>query len=164
MARSDFCEGCWDSDRESQMQRDTQVISWWQSTVKIAPPQPKEEAIKRSLAEELLRKYLTFPEPRYVNFCYILALMLERRRLLSPKHTVQEAASGKTIIIYEHAKTGETILIKDPHLTMSQIGKVQVQVKEILDSEQKAREAEQPEPDTEISAASQDQTQEESEK
>ena len=140
--RRDFCRECWDSSAQPKLLQGEEVISWWRSTVKLAPPKPKEEPIKRSLAEQLLRKYLDSSERRYVNFRYILALMLERRRVLSQKHTIEEDPSGKTLIVYEHGKTGETFIIQDPHLTLSQIGEVQAQVKEILDAEQKAQEEE----------------------
>lgn len=112
----------------------------------------------------MLRKHLTFPEDRYINFCYILGLMLERRRLLAQKHSVQEVSSGRTIIIYEHTGTGETFLIKDPHLTLSQVDKVQAQVKEILDSEEEARKAQDEQKDDEQSAEGENQTQEEANK
>ncbi len=140
--RRDFCDGCWGTNQSPHLLENEELISWWQSIVRILPPKPKEEAIKRSLAEQLLRKYLDFPERRYVNFCYILALMLERRRVLAQKHTINQDPSGKTLIVYEHNKTGETFIIQDPHLTLSQIGEVQAQVKEILDAEQKAQEDE----------------------
>jgi len=147
--RRDFCQGCWDSHAESMLPQDEPLISWWRSSVKIPPPKPKEEVIKRSLAEELLRKYLHSPDPKHVNFCYVLAIMLERRRLLSQKHTIQEDPSGKTLLIYEHAKTGETLIILDPHLSLSEIGKVQAQVKDILDAEQRSQESQEAEGDVE---------------
>lgn len=164
MARQDFCEECWDKERQLRLQEDEQLVSWWKSVVRIPPPEPKEEAIKRSLAEQLLRKYLDFREAKYVNFCYILALMLERRRILSQRHTVEEEASGKTLIIYEHTRTGETLIIMDPHLTLSQVAQVQEQVKEILDSEQKARDAEQKQEDQEQSPEGENKTEEEPQK
>ncbi len=159
--RRDFCEGCWEDNPQSQMTEGEEPISRWQSTVRISPPQPKEEAIKRSLAEQLLRKYLDFSERRHVNFCYILGLMLERRRVLSEKHTIEEDPSGKTIIVYEHARTGESFLIEDPHLSLSLISEVQEQVKEILDSEQEAREAEEKQEDQEPSTPGENRIQEE---
>lgn len=141
-SRQDFCEGCWDGSQESSLEPGEELISWWRSKVRIPPPKPKEEAIKGSLAEQLLRKYLHSPEPKHAHFCYILAIMLERRRVLSHKHTIQEDPSGKTLLVYEHGKTGETFIVIDPHLELSRIGKVQAEVKEILDAEQKALEAE----------------------
>jgi len=162
--RRDFCEGCWDDSQEVQLEEGEELISWWRSTVRIPPPKPKEEAIKGSLAEQLLRKYLHSPEPKHINFCYILALMLERRRVLSQKHTIREDPSGKTLLVYEHARTGETFIILDPHLDLSRIGKVQAQVKEILDAEQKAQEAEVAEEDAEDSDQADDSIEKETEK
>lgn len=158
--RRDFCQHCWDSQQQAQVEQDEKFISWWQSTVKISPPKPKEEPIGRSVAEQLLRKYLDSADERHVNFRYILALMLERRRLLAQKHAIQESPSGKTLIVYEHSKTGETFIIEDPHMNLSQIGQVQDQVKEILDSEQEAAEGEKRKEDSEHSPPNHDQTQE----
>lgn len=161
-ARRDFCEGCWDNRPQPTLDEGEELISWWKSTVRIPPPPPKEEAIKRSLAEQLLRKYLDLSEPKHVNFRYILALMLERRRVLSQKHTVDEDPSGRTLLVYEHTRTGETFLIEDPRLSLSKIDQVQAQVKEILDSEEKPKEAEPTQETTEQTSEAQDQTEEES--
>jgi hypothetical protein len=160
--RRDFCQECWDGSSERQPELGEELISWWRSSVRIPPPKPKEDAIKRSVAEELLRKYLHSPDPKHVKFCYILALMLERRRVLSQKHTIQEDPSGKTLLVYEHNKTGETFIVIDPHLELSKIGKVQAEVKEILDAEQKAQEAEAKE--TEDSEQADDSIEEDTEK
>ncbi len=160
--RRDFCMECCNNQPQPQLDEGEELISWWQSTVRIPPPPPREEAIKRSLAEQLLRKYLDSSKPKYVNFRYILALMLERRRVLSQKHTVDEDPSGKTIVVYEHVRTGETFLIEDPHLSLSRIDEVQEQVKEILDSEEKPKEAEPTQETTEQTSEAQDQTEEES--
>ena len=161
--RQDFCEGCWDGTVDFPLAQGEELISWWRSTVRIPPAKPKEEVIKRSVAEELLRKYLHSPDPKHVNFCYILALMLERRRVLSQKHTIQEDPSGKTLLVYEHGKSGETFIVIDPHLDLSRIGKVQAEVKEILDAEQKAQEAAAAEGETDQSEAEENSLKEETE-
>jgi hypothetical protein len=162
--RQDFCEGCWDGAGDIPLSQGEELISWWRSTVRISPAKPKEEVIKRSVAEELLRKYLHSPDPKHGNFCYILALMLERRRVLSQKHTIQEDPSGKTLLVYEHSKSGETFIVIDPHLDLSRIGKVQVEVKEILDAEQKAQEAAATASETDQSEGEETSTKEEAEK
>jgi hypothetical protein len=162
--RQDFCEGCWDGSQEFEVEQGEELISWWRSTVRIPPPKPKEEAIKRSFAEELLRKYLHSTEPKHIHFCYILAVMLERRRVLSQKHTIEEDPSGRTLLVYEHTKTGETFIILDPHLELSTISKVQAEVKEILDAEQKAQEAEAVEEDAEDADQTDDSIEKEAQK
>ena len=160
--RRDFCEGCWDDQPQPHLDEGEELISWWQSTVRIPPPPPKEEAIKRSLAEQLLRKYLDLSEPKHVNLRYILALMLERRRVLSQKHTVEEDPSGRTLLVYEHMRTGETFLIEDPHLSLSRIDEVQAQVKEILDFEEKGKEPEAAQETEDQTSDTEDRTEEES--
>jgi hypothetical protein len=64
------------------------------------------------------------------NARYILALMLERKRLLKEVET-KEADGGLTRI-YEHVKTGELFIIPDPQLRLDQMAEVQSQVAELL--------------------------------
>jgi hypothetical protein len=160
--REDFCAECWQNRRQPELQNGENLISWWRGSVRIPPPKPKEEAIKRSHAEELLRKYFHSPDPKYVNFCYILALMLERRRVLVQKHAIQEDPSGRSLIVYEHSRTGETFIILNPHLSLSRIGKVQAQVKEILDAEKKAQEEQTSQEDEDAPTQAEDTTEQES--
>ncbi len=64
------------------------------------------------------------------NARYLLALMLERKRLLRQVEARQE--EGSRTLIYEHVKTGEVFVIPDPELRMDQIAGVQAEVAELL--------------------------------
>ncbi len=132
--RRDFCQFCWNDKINKETDRD-QIVSYWQSTVK---PQlvVEKEPIKKNIAEELLRKYLHATETSHKNFCYILALMLERKKILTHKDTITESRTGKKLLVYEHTKTDETFIIENPELSLSELDSVQNQVKEILQSEQ----------------------------
>ncbi len=54
--------------------------------------------------------------------------MLERKRLLRPTDTRQDEASGRRLLFYEHAATGETFVVVDPGLRLDQLEEVQREV------------------------------------
>ena len=63
---------------------------------------------------------------------YILALMLERKRLLRQTAAQTDPASDQRILFYEHVKTGETFVVLDPGLKLDQLDAVQREVGELL--------------------------------
>jgi hypothetical protein len=65
------------------------------------------------------------------NAIYILAVMLERKRILVEKD-VQTREDKTKIRVYEHKKTGETFLVIDPELKLAEIEKVQEEVVGLL--------------------------------
>ena len=105
-------------------------ISIWKA-VFHAPPPPPEEPLKKETAESLLRSLISKNEPVHKNVIFILAVMLERRRMLVERD-VQTREDGSTLRVYEHRRTGETILVTDPHLDLNQLGQVQEEVLAML--------------------------------
>ena len=65
------------------------------------------------------------------NARYILAVMLERKKLLRETDT-QEIPSG-ILRVYEHRKTGDVFLIKDPQIPLSEVETVQEEIRLLLD-------------------------------
>ena len=57
--------------------------------------------------------------------------MLERKRILKEIETKQ-AEDGTLLRIYEHAKTGEVLVVPDPQLKLDQLAEVQQQVAQFL--------------------------------
>ena len=82
-ARRDLCGVCFAS-----ASRDG-VISYWQGEYKLPPP-PPPEAIQKETAETLLRKLVESTDPSHAAARYILAVMLERKRILKHRDTVHE--------------------------------------------------------------------------
>ena len=95
-----------------------------------APP-PPTDPIQKDTAESLLRKLIELNDPRYVPAGYILAVMLERKRLLKVKEQVVN--EGKRTFIYEMPKTGEVFTITDPDLHLDQLEAVQHDVADLLE-------------------------------
>ena len=103
----------------------------WRSRF-TAPPPPSPEALPRADAEGLLRRFLGENRPEQRRAAYILALMLERKRLLRPTETRPDEAGGGKLLFYEHARTGETFVVTDPGLRLDQIAEVQREVAALL--------------------------------
>jgi hypothetical protein len=104
--------------------------SFWRSKFE-PPPAAPPEALGKQTAEDLLRRYMQEDSPQYANARYILALMLERKRLLK-EIEVKHAEDGRMTRIYEHAKTGEVFVIPDPQLRLDELATVQTEIAEQL--------------------------------
>jgi hypothetical protein len=103
-----------------------QPFSFWRLKYQPPPP-PAPEALGKQTAEDLLRRYMADGGSQYANARYILALMLERKRLMREVETKRDE-QGSLVRIYEHVKTGEVFLIPDPQLRLDQIAAVQAEV------------------------------------
>ncbi len=119
--REDLCEEAWRERNDN-----IQPFSFWRS--KYEPPAPPPpEPLPRDSAEGLLRHLLASNDPSHRNACYILALMLERKRLLRPMES-----SDESVLVYEHIATGETLVVSNPRLSLEQIPEVQREVSALL--------------------------------
>jgi hypothetical protein len=128
LRRSDICVGCWDGQfKESRDKKG--FVSHWQGVYE-APPLPTE-AIKKETAETVLRKLIELNDPQYIPAGYILAVMLERKRILKVKE--QFIRDGKRVFIYEQPKTGDVFTIVDPNLQLNQLEQVQRDVATLLE-------------------------------
>ena len=106
-------------------------FSFWRS--KFAPPPAKApEALPKADVETRLRRFLAENRPEHARAAYILALMLERKRVLRPTDAQQDEASGRRLLFYEHVATGETFVVADPGLRLDQLEEVQREVGELL--------------------------------
>lgn len=128
LRRSDVCEACWQKQATETLNHEG-LISRWQGTYE-APP-PVVEAIQKENAETLLRKLIELNDPRYVAAGFILAVMLERKRILKVKEQI--VREGKRTIIYEQPKTGDILTITDPALHLNQLEEVQRDVAYLLE-------------------------------
>src|SRR5260370_24927571 len=96
-------------------------FSYWQGGFEAPPAQP--DPIQKENAESLLRKLIELNEPRYIPAGYILAVMLERKRLLKVKEQV--VREGQRVFIYEQPATGDIFTITDPNLQVNQLLQIQ---------------------------------------
>lgn len=122
--RRDCCIGCWHEAQRSGS------LSIWKSLYRPPPP-PPPEPIQRETAESLLRRFMEEANPSRRNVIFILAVMLERRRVLVERD-VQVRQDGVKIRLYEHRKTGETFFIPDPGLRLADLQQVQQEILTLL--------------------------------
>ncbi len=151
-ARADYCDACW-----PKHQADSTPTSAWQGTF-LLPPPPPEEALKKETAETMLRRLMQDEDNTRINAIYILAVMLERKRILVERD-IQTKDDGSTIRVYEHRQSGETFLIPEPHLHLDELEHVQEEVVTLLGGKprnQEADEAEAPSEDEEAADTPQD--------
>jgi hypothetical protein len=124
--REDLSEEAWQQRNEN-----IQPFSFWKSRYEAPPPTPTEPLAKES-AEELLRRLLAENNPAHANACYILAAMLERKRILRPAPA--GAPHPQPVLVYERAKTGEVFLVPDARPRLDELENVQAEVAALLSS------------------------------
>lgn len=128
--RLDVCDACWKETSGADSTGKAGFISHWHGVYEVPPAAPPE-AIQKENAETLLRKLMEQNDPQYHTACYILAVMLERKRILKVK--AQSREGGQRVFVYEHPKTGDIFTIADPDLQLDQLEAVQRQVGELLE-------------------------------
>jgi hypothetical protein len=127
--RMDICASCWQSQFSEGARERKGFISYWHGVFE-APPAPVE-AIRKDTAESLLRKLIELNDPNYVAAAYILAVMLERKRVLKVKEQLQR--DGHRVFIYEQPGTGDLFTVVDPNLQLDQLESVQRDVATLLE-------------------------------
>jgi hypothetical protein len=123
--REDLSEEAW-RERNANIQ----PFSFWKTRYEPLPP-PAPEPLAKENAEQLFRRLIASENPP-TNACYVLAAMLERKRVL--KHVRTENAVNKRILIYEHGVTGDAFIVPDPQLRLDELESVQDEVAQLLRS------------------------------
>lgn len=125
--RMDCHPECWKA-----FPRDWAPFSAWEG-VYAAPPPPdaKKEPLKKETADDLLRRLVALEDPAMKNVVYVLAVMLERSKILVERDAREQ--EDQTILrVYEHRRTGESFIVLDPRLRLENLGEVQQQVVALL--------------------------------
>jgi hypothetical protein len=122
--REDLSEEAW--QRRNQNIR---PFSFWKSRYEPFPTRPTEPVPKES-AEQLFRRLIALDSPP-ANACYVLAAMLERKRVLK-QVKAESRADGTRVLIYEQGSTGDVFIVLDPRLRLHELETVQNEVAELL--------------------------------
>ena len=121
--REDLSEQAWQNRNEN-----IRPFSFWKSRYEPLPPKPAEPIAKES-AEQLFRRLMASDSPP-ANACYVLAAMLERKRVLKQVKT-EQTPKGR-VLIYEQGSTGDVFIVPDPQLHLDELENVQNEVAELL--------------------------------
>lgn len=136
--RKDFSVDGWNSRGDDA----EKPFSFWKTTFTANASAEKPAAEKLS-AEEILTRLIEEDEEHTENTRYILAVMLERQKLL--RETDSQRTPNGIIRVYEHRKTGEVLIVRDPDIPLNQIESVQMEVVELLENNGRPRQIEEPE-------------------
>jgi len=120
--RKDFCENAW-NEREEESEK---PFSHWRTKFQPTPVNDTPPPVTKQSAEDMLRTLVEEDQEHTENTRYILAVMLERQKLL--RETDSQPTSGGTLRIYEHRKTGEVYIVKDPNIPLDQVETIQEEV------------------------------------
>jgi hypothetical protein len=127
--RSDICQACWEKQYSEGDRERKGFVSYWHGIYSL--PTPPTDPIKRETAETLLRKLIELNDPHYGPAAYILAVMLERKRLLKIKEQI--VREDHRVFIYEQPSSGDVFTIVDPNLQLNQLEAVQRDVAALLE-------------------------------
>ena len=125
--RVDVKEAAWNARNDN-----IEPLSAWQTDFVPPPPAPVEP-LKKDDAESLLRRLMAENDSSSLNSRYILALMLERKKVL--RQLERQRTEGRSTLVYEHLPTGEVWLIEDPGLKLGELQSVQEEVARLLSPE-----------------------------
>ena len=119
--RVDLNEEAWKARNDN-----IEPLSAWQT--EFVPPAP--ETLRKDDAESLLRRLVAENAPGTRNARYILALMLERKKVV--RQIEKQRQEGVSVLVYEHIPSGEVWLIEDPGLKLGELTAVQDEVAHLL--------------------------------
>lgn len=143
--RRDYCVDGWKAYQESGGQA---PFSSWRTTYTATANNDAANAAEKLSAEEILQRLVEEDEDHTENARFILAVMLERQKLL--RETDSQRTPTGILRVYEHRKTGEVFIVKDPDIPLSDIEAVQQEVFILLENNGRtpaAAEATQAEPE-----------------
>lgn len=123
--RFDCHPECWKA-----MARDWEPFSVWDGVYFAPVREARNEPLKKEDAGEILRKLVTLDDPAMKNVVYVLAVMLERAKILVERDA--RPVEGGIRRVYEDRKNGDTFIILDPRLRLENLAEVQQQVVALL--------------------------------
>lgn len=105
-------------------------IAYWKTLYSPTITEQKPEVTSKESAMALLQRFIEEGDPSTENARYILALMLERKRILS--NTATKEVDGQRMLFYENKKTGEVFIVRDPELLLNELASLQDEVAMLL--------------------------------
>lgn len=139
--REDLCPPCWNAAGGAGIRERAGVVSYWQGVFEPVTP-PPADPLPHADAESILRRMIERNDPAEAEARYILAVLLERKRILRHRET---QTTDSALLVYENIKTGEVFLIPDPKIRLDRIEDVQRRVATMLQTGE-GREAATPAP------------------
>lgn len=124
--RLDFSKDAWNQRNDDE----EPPFSFWRTIYKPPIVDAKVEILDKEDPETLLTRLVEEDEAHTENARYILAVMLERKKLLI-ETDCQKSRTG-LLRIYQHRYSGEVFIVKDPQIPLSEVGPLQDEVQKLL--------------------------------
>jgi hypothetical protein len=105
-------------------------VAYWKTLYSPTITEQKPEVTSKESAMALLQRFIEEGDNSTENARYILALMLERKRILS--NTATKEVDGQRMLFYENKKTGEVFIVRDPELLLNELASLQDEVAMLL--------------------------------
>lgn len=120
--RRDYCAEAWRGPPEG-------VFSFW--TGRVPPPQENARPVfDDDLLEECFHRLEGQTDPGRINFRYVVALLLVRRKRFKLEGT--EKTDGGEALVLKPARGGDRCRVVDPRLTEDEMRQVQDEVFQVL--------------------------------
>lgn len=130
LLREDFCPPCWQGRQE---QPNPDVLGLWHT--KVAPKaQKKRLFVDDELLVSFFERLEGAEEPARINFRFVLALVLMRKRLLA-YDGMERLADGREAWTMHFRGTGKVCSVIDPHMDEEKIAAVSGQLGQVLEGE-----------------------------
>ena len=107
------------------------LFSFWRALYE--PPTPdanKQDVVDKEDAETALKRMIDENDPATENTRHLLALMLERKKIL--KQIDAQEKDGRRLVIYCRRKTQEIYIVPDPGLGLDEIASLQAEVIDMI--------------------------------
>lgn len=122
LVRKDFCAEAWQGPPQG-------AFSFWTGHVQLGG-ETKRPRFDDDMLEECFHRLRDENEPSRLNFRYVVALLLLRRRRF--RYEASRVESGVEKITLRHLGTNETVEVVNPHLSDDEIVQVQEEVFRVL--------------------------------
>jgi hypothetical protein len=143
--RRDYCIEAWKNLPDDA----EKPFSFWKTKFSAPASNDAKDPVEKLSAEEILVRLVQEDEDHTENTRYILAVMLERQKIL--RETDSQRTPNGILRVYEHRKTSEIYLIRDPDIPLSEVEAVQNEVFILLENNGRSPEPVLPEPEPEPS-------------
>lgn len=124
-ARRDFCAACW-------VEHKPEVFCYWKTKLP-APDQKKKIFVDDDMLMTFFERLSTETEQEKVNFRFVLALVLMRRRRL--KYDSSKMDNGKDVWRLRITGAQDFVEVVNPNLDESQVAQLTGQIGQILQVE-----------------------------
>jgi len=130
--RKDYCPACWENEIDHEA-----VFSFWRTRVPRKDEQ-RRVFVDDSVIMDFFRRLAGSDEPKSINFRYIIALMLMRKRQLKLTDVRREGdpatADRREYLILKVPREDSTHEVLNPQLNDEQLEQVQRDLSQILET------------------------------